>query len=235
MTATARGASIGRSDAAVACRRRRSAEATPSADGRQRQLDFHRAGRRSGPDFKPRVAEDLAHRRVVGERRRVEPLEAVGRRAGGQPLEEQRADPFALKAVVHGECDFGGGVRQPDVRRDGDDADLARRRAAGDERERAPVIRRFGEPIDDRLGRLARRRRTGFAATRARDRGRSGATRPGPAARRSGRSRSSRHEARGARRPDRRSQAAAPESRALLRLSRPRRARRARRIRARDA
>ena len=33
MTATARGASIGRSDAAVACRRRRSAEATPSADG----------------------------------------------------------------------------------------------------------------------------------------------------------------------------------------------------------
>ena len=33
MTATARGVSIGRRDAAVASRRRRSAEATPSADG----------------------------------------------------------------------------------------------------------------------------------------------------------------------------------------------------------
>ena len=45
----------------------------------------------------------------------MEPLEAVAAALGGQPLEQQRAEPLALKAIVHGERDFGGGVRQPDV------------------------------------------------------------------------------------------------------------------------
>ena len=114
-TATARGASIGRKEAAVANRRRRSADATPSADGVSDNwtstVPATDRDRISNPESRKtsRIAAFPAS--VVAWNR----SEAVVSRAGGQPFEEERADPFALKAIVDGERDFRSSVRQPDV------------------------------------------------------------------------------------------------------------------------
>ncbi len=88
----------------------------------------------------------------------MEPFEAVSGRAGGQALQKKRADTLALKTIVHRECDFGRSVRHPDVRRDGDDADLPFDVTAGDEGQVAAVLGRSDEPVDDRRWRLAGRK-----------------------------------------------------------------------------
>ena len=58
---------------------------------------------------KARLAECLEHQLVLEASQGPEAHEAVPRRQEGQPLEEEAPQPLALKLVIDGEGDFGGG------------------------------------------------------------------------------------------------------------------------------
>ena len=157
MTATARGSSIGRSDAAVARRWRASAETTPSADGVSVERDVDAAGRRFRSNLESRVAKHLEHRVVVGERRRLEAAEAVAGGDRGEPLEQLGRETFAVKAIVDGERRFGDARAGREVGADGDEPRVVADLPHGDERDAALFVRRVAQPLHQRHRAVRRR------------------------------------------------------------------------------
>ena len=122
---------------------------------RQRQLHLQRRVIEPRPDVESRIPEDVDHRPVLGHRRRLKALEAVGRREGRQLLQQQRRDASAVQVIVDGKRGLGDEVGDPEIRGRGDDPFVVAGAAAGDQRE---ALRRIGgrtEPIDHRIGRLA--------------------------------------------------------------------------------
>ena len=109
-------------DSAVARCRRRSAAATPSADGDSDELHLHDASAGGRSDFEARVAEHFPHGHVVAQHRRVKRAKSATVRMRGQPLEQQRRDAFALEPIVYGESDLCCRVGQRKIGRDRDDA-----------------------------------------------------------------------------------------------------------------
>ena len=77
----------------------------------------------------------MQHRPVVGKRRRLETGEAAGGGEHGQPFQQRRAKPFALEAIVDGECDFSDRARQRGVGADGNWPDVVVDVSVRDERE----------------------------------------------------------------------------------------------------
>jgi hypothetical protein len=87
-----------------------------------REANLDLAAVKLARDLEARVAEDLQHRRVLGQHLGDEALDPCRRRAQCQLLEQARPDPAALVLVRDRERDFGGGlVAQPHEFRDGDD------------------------------------------------------------------------------------------------------------------
>jgi hypothetical protein len=108
-------------------------------------------------DLESRVVEYLEHRRVFGQDRRFEPPESVRRGRRRQPLQQDRAETFALEAVGHRECRFGDAVAEVQIRSDRNRPQLAVDEPECQVGDLARRIRRVAERVDQPIGRIAER------------------------------------------------------------------------------
>ena len=97
-----------------------------SASGRP-QVEHHLDDARvpSSTASRNRVAKDLEHRQIVGERRGLEALEPVGVCDRCQALQQGRPKSFAVQIVGDSECCFSRDRAGRSVRRHGDRLKLA--------------------------------------------------------------------------------------------------------------
>ena len=101
-------------------------------------------------DIEPGVPEDAQHASVLGQHDRNEPLDAVSACEGRQLLEQPRSDPSTLELVRHREGNLGlGGITEPVVRRDRDDAVAAVGAQGADQRAALGPVR-IQDPLDER-------------------------------------------------------------------------------------
>ena len=123
----------------------------------ERQLDVDAAVVRLRSDLEARLVEDVEHRRVLGQDRRLEAVDAVRSGHRGQPLEENRPQPLALNAIVDRERHFGGAGLERQVRADRDRPQLVLDDARGHQREPSLRIGRVAERVEQRGARLGDR------------------------------------------------------------------------------
>ena len=101
-------------------------------------------------DIEPGVPEDAQHASVLGQDDRNEPLDAVSACEGRQLLEQPRSDPSTLELVRHRERNLGlGGITEPVIGRDRDDAVATVRAQSPDQRAALGPVR-IQDPLDER-------------------------------------------------------------------------------------
>ena len=100
-----------------------------------REIDLHVAAIEALLDLEPGMTQDLDHPPVLRHRERPEMGDAVTHGQQGQPLQEQRAQSFSLKGILHHYADLGG-LRVPrKIGAGGDDGRPSLQGPANDERE----------------------------------------------------------------------------------------------------